>query len=310
MAHSGAETVLRIGAGVTGFNWLPILLAERLGFLARRGLKLEIHRLGAVDKTTAAVKAGDIDIAVTPPEGAIADRAAGGALRIVAGNANRLPLSLIAQPRYRRIEELKGARLGTSSLTEGTALYTMEVLRRHGLNHPEDYSFSVAGMHPARWEALKAGSIDAAVQLIPLNFVAEDAGYANLGEVSDYIPEIVFAAFIVHDGWAQAHRAALTGFLEAMLEGAAGLQDPANDEALVSIVGEVAQTSGPYAQRSLDYMRRMQVFPPDLSIPEGAFAASLELMRRAGLADEATLEAAPTVLDDSYRLQALRTLRG
>ena len=34
---------------------------------------------------------------------------------------------------------------------------------------------------------MQDGSIDAAVQLIPLNFVAEDAGYVNLGEVSDHI---------------------------------------------------------------------------------------------------------------------------
>jgi hypothetical protein len=37
-----------------------------------------------------------------------------------------------------------------------------------------------------------AGLPAAAVQLIPLNFVAVDAGYPNLGEVTDYIPEECF----------------------------------------------------------------------------------------------------------------------
>src|SRR6202043_838061 len=127
-----------------------------------------------------------------PPGGAIRDCVNGGNLRIIAGNVNRLPLSLIANRRIRRIEDLRGARLGTSSLTEGTALYTMEVLRQHGLQYPSDYEFAVVGVHPARWKALQEGTIDAAVQLIPLNFVAEDAGYANLGEGTEYIPEIVF----------------------------------------------------------------------------------------------------------------------
>ena len=127
---------LRIGGGAVGFNWLPVIAAERQGMFARRKLAIEVKRLGAVDKATAAVKSGEVDIAITPPEGAIRDCVGGGNLRIIAGNVNRLPLSLIANPRIRRFEDLRGARLGTSSMTEGTALYTMEVLRQHGLRYP------------------------------------------------------------------------------------------------------------------------------------------------------------------------------
>ena len=94
-----------MGAGAGGFNWLPVLLAERRGLLARRGLTISRKRLGAVDKATAAVKSGELELAITPPEGAITDRAAGGELRIIAANLNRLPLSLVANPRFRRIEE-------------------------------------------------------------------------------------------------------------------------------------------------------------------------------------------------------------
>ena len=206
---------LRVGGGAVGFNWLPVIAADRQGVFARRNLAVDIKRLGAVDKATAAVKNGELDLVITPPEGAIRDCANGGDLRIIAGNVNRLPLSLIANPRIRRIEDLRGARLGTSSLTEGTALYTMEVLRRHGLNYPGDYEFAVVGVHPARWKALQEGTIDAAVQLIPLNFVGEDSGYSNLGEVTDYIPEIVFTGLIVDRVAAESRRDQIVAFLSA-----------------------------------------------------------------------------------------------
>jgi hypothetical protein len=147
VADQQAMTLI-IGGGAARFNWLPIFAAERLGLFEKRGLKVEIKRLGTVDKATAAVKSGELDVAITPPEGAIKDAALGGKLRIIAGNANSLPLTLIANRRFRKIEELKGAKLGTSSLTEGTALYTMEVLRRHGLNYPGDYEFAIVGVHP------------------------------------------------------------------------------------------------------------------------------------------------------------------
>jgi NitT/TauT family transport system substrate-binding protein len=297
---------LRIGAGAAGFNWLPIFAAERAGLFEKQGLGIEVVRLGSVDKATAAVRAGDIDIAITPPEGAIRDAAGGGNLRIVAGNVNRLPLSLIANPRFKRIEDLKGARLGTSSLTEGTALYTMEMLRQHGLTYPGDYEFAVVGVHPARWAALQEGTIDAAVQLIPLNFVGEDAGYPNLGEVSDYIEEIVFAAMIVDRNWAEANRDDLVTFLRCVMAGTRMVNDPANDGMLVPLTVEITRAEGPYAQRALDYMRQKRAFSADLEIPSPAFAKSLELMARAGLADAALQAAAPAVLDDRYRAEAAR----
>jgi len=297
---------LRIGGGAGGFNWLPVIAAERQGMFARRNLAIEVKRLGAVDKATAAVKTGEVDIAITPPEGAIRDCVAGGNLRIIAGNVNRLPLSLIANPRIRRFEDLRGARLGTSSMTEGTALYTMEVLRQHGLRYPGDYEFSVVGVHPARWQALQEGSIDAAVQLIPLNFVAEDAGYTNLGEVSDHIPEIVFTAFIVDRAAAQTRCTEIVEFLRGVIAGTRWVYDPANDEALLALTKELTQAEGKYGRQALDYMRARKVFSPDLSIPDGAFAKSIELMQKAGLADDRLVANARNVLDDSYRLAALK----
>jgi ABC-type nitrate/sulfonate/bicarbonate transport system substrate-binding protein len=304
MQSSGA--LLRIGGGAGGFNWLPVIAAERQGMFARRKLTIEVKRLGAVDKATAAVKSGDVDIAITPPEGAIRDCVGGGDLRIIAGNVNRLPLSLIANPRIHRFEDLRGARLGTSSMTEGTALYTMEVLRQHGLRYPGDYEFSVVGVHPARWKALQEGSIDAAVQLIPLNFVAEDAGYVNLGEVSDFIPEIVFTAFIVDRTAAHRRRTEIVAFLRGVIEGTRWVFDPANDETLIALTKELTQAEGKYGRQALDYMRAKKIFAPDLSIPDAAFAKSIELMQKAGLADDRLMVDARNTLDDSYRLAALK----
>lgn len=304
---SGSDLkTLRIGGGAAGFNWLPVFAAQQQGIFARHGLNVEVKRLGTVDKATAAVKSGEVDMAITPPEGAIRDCVGGGNLRIIAGNVNRLPLSLIANPRFRRIEELKGAKLGTSSMTEGTALYTMEVLRQHGLNYPGDYEFSVVGVHPARWKALQEGTIDAAVQLIPLNFVAVDDGYANLGEVTDYIPEIIFTALIVDRAWAQAHRAEVVAFLRGVIEGTRWVYDPANDEQLLAMTMEATQAQGQYGRKSLDYMREKKVFARDLSIPEAAFAKSIELMQKAGLADAGLIAGARAVLDDSYRAEAAK----
>jgi ABC-type nitrate/sulfonate/bicarbonate transport system substrate-binding protein len=302
-------TEISMGAGAGGFNWLPVHVAERTGILEKRGLTLSIKRLGAVDKATAAVKAGEVQIAITPPEGAIRDFAGGGDLRIVGGNMNLLPMTLVASKRYERIEDLKGARLGTSSLTEGTAIYTMEMLARHGLEYPRDYSFVVAGVHPARWKALQEGTIDAAVQPMPLNFVAIDAGYSNLGEVTDYIPEIVFTALIVNRGWATQNRSSLVALLESLIEATRLVYDSANDSLLTEIMMELGQTDRRYAKRAIDEMRKLDAFARDLEIPKTALAKSLELMHKAKLADDAVVATGPGVIDDGFRAEALENLK-
>jgi ABC-type nitrate/sulfonate/bicarbonate transport system substrate-binding protein len=300
-ANAERPTRIVIAGGSIGFNWLPVFVAEQQGIFRRHGLEVEKRRTGAVDKATAAVRTGEADLAITPPEGAIADRLRGGDLRIVAGNVNRLPLTLIGQPRFARIEELQGQRLGTSSLTEGTAIYTMEVLSRHGLHYPGDYSFAVVGVHPARWKALQEGTIEAAVQLIPLNFVAIDAGYTNLGEVSDYIPEIIFTALIGRRDWLIQHSGTVSALLRSLVEATEWLYDPAHDPQLIPLVMDITQTDEKYAGISLAYMRERQVFARSLEIPEAALARTLELMIKANLLEQNAAATARTVLHDTAR---------
>lgn len=308
-SDAASTNTIVLAGGALGFNWLPVFLAQKQGIFARNGLTVELKRMGSVDKATTAVREGEAHMAITPPEGAVASVMAGGSLRIVGGNVNRLPLTLIANPRISRIEELKGAVLGTSSLTEGTAIYTREMLSQHGLSYPEDYSFSVVGVHPARWKALQEGTIDAAVQLIPLNFVAVDAGYSDLGEVSDAIPEIVFTALIADNAWASGNGENVIALMRSLIEATALLYDPANDAAALPIVMEITQSDQQYAQKSLDYMREKAVFARFLEIPHAAIEKTIELMVKADLLDPAGKSQAMAALDERWVKQALQPVR-
>lgn len=295
-ASPGLQSIVLAG-GALGFNWLPVFVAQREGLFERHGLAVELRRMGSVDKATAAVKSGEAQLAISPPEGALADAAAGGALRVIAANTNCLPLTLVAKPSIRRIEQLKGAVLGTSSLTEGTALYTQAMLARHGLAYPQDYAFSLVGVHQARWAALQAGTIDAAVQPPPFNFIAIDAGYSDLGEVSDYIPEIAFTAVLGRLDWLEAHGTAVSALLRALAEATAQVYDTANDAWVLPIMMEITQSDEHYGRRALDYMRGKAAFAKSLQIPANAIDATLNSMVQAGLLDPAACAAARAGVD-------------
>ena len=69
-------------------------------------------------------------------------------------------------------------------------------------------------------------------------------------------------------------------------------------------MAELIGAEGRYGRQSLDYMRRMRVFPHDLSIPDVAFAKTVELMQKAGFAAHDAARA-NIALDDAYRSRAM-----
>ena len=135
---------------------------------------------------------------------------------------------------------------------------------------------------------------------MPLNFVAVDAGYSNLGEVSDYLPEIVFTAMIGDAAWLAEHRRQVEDLLGSLVEATDRLYDSANDPDLLPIVMEITQSDTTYAQKALDYMREKQVFARRLEIPPAALETSVDLMVKSDLLDAAARERAFAAVDPSF----------
>lgn len=282
-----ALTHVKLVGGAQGFNWLPVFIAIEQGLFERAGIDLELQKMGGVDKATKAVLDGEAELAITPPEGAVNNYVDGGQLRIVASNSNRLPMSLVARPEIGSIADLKGKKIGTSSLTEGTAIYTQIMLAEHGLHYPGDYEFALAGIHTARWDAMQKGEIDAAPQPAPWNFLAADAGYSVLGEVSASIPEIVFAALIGNKSWLDSHRDLLDGLLKVLGQAYDFVNDPANENACVPVFQRITtKDDADLAHRGFVYMRDLGMWPAGMAVPDKALDTTIDLMVRTGLLDE------------------------
>lgn len=297
---------LKLVGGAQGFNWLPVFVAIRKGLFEKDGLEVELERLGSVDKATKAVADGEAELAITPPEGAVSNFVGGGPLRIVASNSNRLPMSLVARPEIRSIQDLRGKKIGTSSLTEGTAIYTQIMLADSGLKYPGDYEFALAGIHTARWEAMQKGEIDAAPQPAPWNFLAEDQGYSLLGEVNDHIPEIVFAALIGQKPWLDANGPVLSRLLGALNQAYEFVNDPANEAECIAIFQEITTKDSPdLARRGFIYMRDLGMWPSQMAVTDKALATTIDLMIRADLLDTSLREQAAGTFDPGYLRSAL-----
>ena len=279
--HGAPLYEIEIGIVVPAVIYAPVWLADQRGFLRDEGLTVRLRSFGSTDGTTAALRDGIVPITIGSPEGSIANALGGGDLRLVSGFVNRPPLSMIAQPRYHSMADLRGAKLGTTSLKEGTCHLMEKMMAAHGMLQPKDFQFVMAGAHPQRWEALKAGTLDAAIQLVPFNYIAEESGFPNLGDVDEYVPDFLFCAVCTRLTWANDNGDRVVRLLRALRRGVKALYDDPNGAA--AIVVDEMSINPDHALRACREFVSKKIIPRDLSINPHAFAATLEAMRRADL---------------------------
>jgi NitT/TauT family transport system substrate-binding protein len=266
---------ITVGVVAPAYVNVPLWVAQQRGLLERRGLRAVEQSLGSTHAVTNALRDGGVDIALTAPEGSIADAVAGGPLRVVAGLIDRPPLSMIALPQHRTFSDLRGGRIGTSSLTEGTRHVAERMLAAHGLSYPADYDFALEGSHLERWKALQAATIDGALQMIPYDDIATDAGFTNLGRVTG---EFALNAVCVRH---PAQRSVVTPFLEALAEAAEWFRGHIEESA--AIAAEHTSIEPRYALRACQTLASAGIIARDLRPAPGALAAVVAALRSSGL---------------------------
>jgi ABC-type nitrate/sulfonate/bicarbonate transport system substrate-binding protein len=271
---SVAEREITAGVVAPAYVNVPLWVAQRRGFFAAEGLNVTSRVIGTTEGTTRALRDGDVVLALTAPEGTIADAAAGGPLRVAAGLIDRPPLSLIALSRHRTAADLRGGLIGTSSLKEGTRHVAERMLAARGLRYPADYQWALEGSHVERWKALQAGTIDAALQMIPYDYVAEEAGFTNLGPVSE---DFAFNAVCVRS---DIDPALLTRFLRALAQATEWFRGNVEEAAAVAAAETSAEDR--HALRACRALAAEGVIPVGLRAGQAAFDAAVQALRLSG----------------------------
>jgi len=284
----------------TYFN-MPLWAAQEHGFFADEGLEVEGTIFGNAPQVPPLLD-GSLQAFIGSPELAIQNAVEGGPLKIVAGNAGKLVHSLIARAPFKRVSDLRGRTIGIFTDKEGTFFHVKAMLAAHGLHYPGDYEVKHTGGVPPRHKALLAGEIDAGLQSVPWNYVAEEAGMNNLGDVIDYVPDWQFVSINVNSRWAAANRGVLVRFLRVMMRGTAWLY--ANRAAASAIAARELPAPPHHAERAWDFFTGTNALTRDSSVNTKGLAAVIATLKEAGLlAPDAPSDPA-AYIDDSYLREA------
>jgi NitT/TauT family transport system substrate-binding protein len=260
--------------------YVPLWIAERNGYLKELGLDPTIEVYDNAEKINEDLRSGRVQIAISTPESVVLDAYRGGSLRLIAGNAQKLPHFIIAKPEIKRLDQLRGAKFGVLSVQEGTTYLVHELARAAGLK-PDEYQILAVGGAPTRWKLLKEGKIDVGLQPFPLSYEADSSGFSNLGPISDYVPDYQFTSVNVDANWASKNSKVVESFLRALRRGHAYMRTHPDETA--EIAAQELKTAKSLAQRALNDTSRLKILADDLTVSEPGLSYVFQTLKAAGL---------------------------
>jgi ABC-type nitrate/sulfonate/bicarbonate transport system substrate-binding protein len=297
---------LKVGMTSKTIFYLPFYVGQKKGFYNAENLKVELILIGRSDVQLQALLTGEINFGTLNSDGVIAVNEKGANLKVIAGVDNAAPYVLVGGKAYKKIEDLRGARLGVSALRGGATSILLEYMKSKGLHFPKDYVMTViSGGTTARLTALESGAIAGAVLGVPYSDIALDQGFNHLGDTMEVISTYQFNGITVNPAWAEKNRATVVKFLKAHIRSLRWIHEQP-DQATELFISEMG-VKQPYARRGIEYFTKNKVFPTDGSVTLDGLKVNIEVQFRDGVLKE-PLPSPARYADQSYVRQAQKEL--
>ena len=165
-----SKLVIAVG-GKNLFYYLPLTIAEQLGYFKSEGLQVEIPDFAGGSKALQALVGGSADVVSGAYEHTINMQAKNQSIEsfVLQGRAPQIVLAVSTKtmPGYKTIADLKGKKIGVTAPGSSTAMMASYVLAKAGLK-PTDVSFIGVGASSGAITAVKSGQVDAIANLDPV----------------------------------------------------------------------------------------------------------------------------------------------
>lgn len=176
------RVVVAVG-GKAALYYLPLTLAERLGFFKDEGLDVQILDFAGGSKSLQAMMGGSADVVAGGFDHVIILRARGQKLKafvqMVATPSLELGISKERAASYHSPRDLKGMKVGVTAPGSSTNIFVNHLLASVGLS-PDDVSFIGVGTGPTAVAAMRAGQIDAIANVEPAITMLERSGFMKV----------------------------------------------------------------------------------------------------------------------------------
>ena len=222
LSPAQAADKVRVGnPAVQSFSFLPLRLGLAHGFFAKHGIEPEEVTVNGSARLHQAMAAGSLDIALGAGPDLIFPLK--GVPEIAVAQMAGPPLLLGVIVRYdspvRRADDLKGSRIGISTVSSLTQWVMRELARQKGWG-PDGLTYVTVGAElPNQVAALVTRQIDALVSSSALGFeLAEEKRGRLLFPASDVIHDFMIHTIFASNEMARQNPDAIRRFLEGWFE--------------------------------------------------------------------------------------------
>lgn len=189
VAAEPIKVTIAVG-GKSSLYYLPLALAERLGYFKDQGLAVEVADFAGGSKALQAMLGGSADVTAGGFDHVIVLQARGQKLEafvlMLATPAISLGVASAKAGQYRSPADLKGMKIGVSAPGSSTHMFVNRILSSAGLSG-DDVSIIGVGIGPSAVAAVRSGQIDALSNVEPAITMLERSGAIKI--VADSMTE-------------------------------------------------------------------------------------------------------------------------
>jgi NitT/TauT family transport system substrate-binding protein len=211
---AGSATKIRLGTPVASLSFLPIYVALKKGFFARRGFDMEVIQMVA-GLVTPALLNRSLDY-TTIPSGPATAAARGLPLKVICFTSVKLQHVLIGRPEINAVSDLAGKRIGAGSFGTLPAYEVRVLIDRYKLG--ANTIIVPLNSTNDRMIATQKGTIDGTVVPAPFDLKAEEIGLRRLLQMGSIL-QIPQAGLATTDEKIKTSRHEIIQILKATIEG-------------------------------------------------------------------------------------------
>jgi NitT/TauT family transport system substrate-binding protein len=182
-AQSQLEKMRLIYSAIGGSQasvWIPY----EAGIFRKHGLDVELLYVGGGGRAAQVVQSGEVPIGIFTGGAVVNSNLAGGDLVMIASSMNVMTFVVMARPEIRRVEELKGKKIGISRFGSATDFGLRYVEGQWPIKRQRDFAVIQAGGMPELMTMLRAGGLEAAVVNAEIAILARKEGFKELADLA------------------------------------------------------------------------------------------------------------------------------
>jgi NitT/TauT family transport system substrate-binding protein len=202
-------------AGSQASFWIPY----EAGIFRKHGLDVELLYVGGGGRAAQVVQSGEVPIGTFTGGAVVNANLAGGDLVIIASSLNVFTFVVMAKPEIRRIEELKGKKIGISRFGSATDFGLRFAETQWPIKRQRDFAVIQIGGVTDILAALRTGGVDAGVINAELAILARRDGFRDLADISKMGLSFPTSSIVTTRSYIKRNESTVRKFVRAYAEG-------------------------------------------------------------------------------------------